>query len=141
MSGTSPYAAPVSDASLELQEFGGINLRELACRQRCLNMTILTYLLFLTVCIPCILVFEDNLFVMIPCGLVSYSILIYGCFCAYKLTRFLYSRVVSWILLVAMFLPGFGLILLLFVNQKLSSILKKSGYTVGILGCKIGDQG
>jgi hypothetical protein len=103
------------------------DLRNAALQQRALNLCILAYI------IVGILSFAGILPPLLV-GLLALGIIVTGAVFTFMLALSVYGTAAGIILGLLTLIPLLGLIPLLIVNGKATSLLRANGYTVGLLG-------
>lgn len=118
-----PYEAPKADVSAPVVDEAGIE--QVASAQKLIIYGILAYFAAAAIRAG-----------MGPVGLlVALGALVMGLIGTYRLCSGLgYSMITKIILMVLMFLPLIGLIVLLVLNSRATSKLRAAGYRVGLLG-------
>ncbi|WP_266157985.1 hypothetical protein [Dyella silvatica] len=123
MSTNNPYQAPTADVSTPIT--GGVGIEQIARGQKLVIYAVLTYLLAAAA--------KANLawvgWLVLLCALVM------GLIGIFRLAAGMgYSTATKIILLILMFVPLLGLIVLLVLNAKATRRLRVAGYRVGLLG-------
>lgn len=129
-----PYAAPQAEIRVEGVNSGSVeDLRKVANAQRGIIIAILVYIfaVFSQFALPPELV--------LIAGLAGLAAGIGGLVCTIILAVRVYSLAVGIVLGVLCLVPCVGLIVLLVVNQKATSVLKQNGIGVGIAGARMRD--
>lgn len=109
------------------------DLREIAGRQRAIIMCILGY--FCMIPIQFAIPEENRLYLalaLIPLGLTATVFV-------FMLATKLYGQSTGIVYGVLTLIPCVGLIVLLIINQKATTVLKENGVRVGLLGAKLSD--
>ena len=119
------YALPPSRA--------GPDIRKIAGMQRAVIYCILAEILIVIFRVA----MNGNLTARVLIGLVYFAVGILAAVCIFGLAISLYNTALGIVLGVLTLIPGIGLVVLLIVNGKATTILRQHGLKVGLMGAKL----
>ena len=129
-----PHTSPDVEESSPGESACRRELRELAMAQRQVNVALLLYFCFIPFSIWLAKTGERAPIAAITRVVVVIGLLVFCITSVYRLATIFRGKAIAVIHALGMLIPFLGLILLLINNQKATSILRKNGIRVGLLG-------
>ena len=106
----------------------------IAKAQRGINLAVLFYFLVIPLMFAMDLVLPNNPVTGMIVGLAFLGVIVFGAIAVYRLAAIIRNRGVAIIYVIGMLVPLLGLLLLLSISQKATTILQEHGVKVGFLG-------
>jgi len=133
MSTENPYAAPTTATTLA-PDVGRDRLRKIATAQRQTNLAVLFYLCLIPLNIALSTVANGAPWAAIILGVAALAVLVFGAVSVYSLASQFRGKIVAVVYVLGLLVPLLGLILLISISSKATTILKDNGIKVGLLG-------
>ena len=128
-----PYASPTATATVA-PHTDRERLRRIATAQRLTNLAVLFYLCLIPANIALSTVVDRAPWAAVVFAAVAISVLIFGAISVYGLAAQFRGKAVAVIYVLGLLVPLLGLILLVTISSKATTILKENGIKVGLLG-------
>jgi len=136
MDNVNPYAATTTESAAPVAQRGPDRerLRRIATAQRQTNLAVLCQILLIPVSFGVTAVAGNAPWVGLVFVLVALGVVIYGAIAVYRLASVFRGKVVAVIYVFGLLVPLLGLLLLVSISSKATTILQEHGIKVGLLG-------
>jgi len=135
MDTANPYSSPTTESAAPVAQLGSDRerLRRIATAQRQTNLAVLLQFLLFPASIGVSAVAGDAPWAGFVIGIVALCVVVYGAVAVFRLASVFRGKVVAVIYVLGLLVPLLGLLLLLSISSKATTILQEHGIHVGLL--------